>query len=123
MANGHELPEQVTHQELAEAVKKVLQKLVKENRRPYVTAYQIFTLFDQDLRSRLLFEGAVGGVGHGEVRAATQRIAHAAVNMKEVEIEFLETCHLKFFDIPNAPPNQIEIFPSGDDCGLYRLKA
>lgn len=111
----------VTHEELVVEVRKVLQGLAE--RRGFVTAYQIFTLLDQHFRMRLLEDGPVGGRGHGdEDWAATQRITHAAVHMKDVEIEYLETCHLKFYDIPNAPPTQTEIFPAGDDCGLYRLK-
>ncbi len=86
------------------------------NERPFITAYQIWIMLEQQrhpLCNTLVSEygSAVGRNGGINVGPA-QRIAQALGHSNQIETHYLDTRHVRFENI----------IPSGADCGLFRLR-
>ncbi|OHB85600.1 MAG: hypothetical protein A2Z38_07320 [Planctomycetes bacterium RBG_19FT_COMBO_48_8] len=113
----------VSHEQIIEACRPILEIVgfhVTQNRneRRFITAYQIwFELRRQGepICQELINEckGEYVGKGAGSNVGPAQKIAQALGNSRYIETQYLDTRFIKFNDLE----------PSGEDCGLFRLKS
>jgi len=114
----------VTNNEIVEACLSILEQVRVHphgtNERCFLTAYQIWLLLveeNEPICDRLIEEyGPAVGEGGGDYVGPAQRIAQALGRSNRIETQYLDTRKIVFRDE--------EMFgASGDDCGLFRLRA
>lgn len=89
----------------------------ERHERVFLTAYQIYELLDKEgspLCRELIDEcdGDFRGKGAGSYDGPAKRIAQALGRNPNIETQYIDTCFLRVG----------KHTPSGEDCGLFRLR-
>lgn len=112
----------VSHETIVEACRPILEEVGfhdSKTRHPrrFITAYQIWLELKRktDAICNELIDACKGefvGKGAGSKIGPAQKIGQALGNCNDIETQYIVTKHLHFNGIP----------PTGEDCGLFRLK-
>jgi len=113
----------IPHETIVEACRPILEEVrfhVTETRRErrFITAYQVWALLKEQRHptcEELIAEcgGDFVGKGAGSNVGPAQKIGQALGNSAEIETQYLDTRYITFGDVK----------PSGEDCGLFRLRS
>lgn len=113
----------IPHETIIEACRPILEAVelhvteVRRERR-FITAYQIWLGLQREVHPICdeLIDACKGnyvGKDAGSKVGPAQKIAQALGNSRHIETQYLDTRFVKFNDVE----------PSGEDCGLFRLKS
>jgi len=113
----------ISHEQINEACRPILEAVgfhITETRyeRRFITAYQIWFELQRQIHpicQELIDEcgGDFVGEGAGSNVGPAQKVAQALGNSAEIETQYLDTRYINFSSVK----------PSGEDCGLFRLRS